>query len=187
MLRINMIYLLTLAIAATRFLPHPPNFACIGALGLFAGFYFAGRKAYLVPAIALLISDLASEALGVAGMGLYSPMVMLATYGAASAAVPLGRWVAKSGIGKQIAWTRLPIATLAASTMFFLVSNFGVWAGPWYPNSLGGLVACYTNAIPFYGYTLAGDLCFAAVMFGAFEVSRRRLPAATTATNTAIA
>jgi hypothetical protein len=38
------------------------------------------------------------------------------------------------------------------------------------------LVACFTNAIPFYGYTVAGDLVFAAVMFGVFEASRALFP-----------
>ncbi|WP_182865004.1 DUF6580 family putative transport protein [Rhodopirellula sp. JC639] len=165
-----MIYLLTLAIAATRFLPHPPNFACLGALGLFAGCYFAGRKAYLVPAAALLISDAVSHLMGTPGMGFYNPMVMAATYLGVTLAVPLGRLV-RSRASANVNWRRLPAGALAASTLFFVVSNFGVWLGPWYPATAQGLIACFTNAIPFYGYTLAGDLCFVAVMFGAYELS----------------
>ena len=167
-----MIYLLTLAIAATRFLPHPPNFACLGALGLFAGCYFVGRKAYLIPALALLISDLIGQAMGIRGLGFYHPMVMVATYLGVTLAVPVGRLVRSQNRLGTANWRRLPIAALAASTLFFLVSNMGVWLGPWYPATAEGLVACMTNAIPFYGYTLAGDLVFAGVMFGAFELSR---------------
>ncbi|MCA9135291.1 MAG: hypothetical protein KDB00_00995 [Planctomycetales bacterium] len=167
-----MIYLLTIAIAATRFLPHPPNFACLGALGLFAGCYFAGKRAYLVPAAALLISDVVAQAIGIPAMGFYNPLVMVATYTGATLAVPFGRFVRSHGIDRQVNWRHLPLAAIAASTLFFVVSNLGVWLGPWYPSNIQGLVACFTNAIPFYGYTIAGDLVFTAVMFGAFEFSR---------------
>lgn len=167
-----MIYLLTLAIAATRFLPHPPNFACLGALGLFAGCYFAGRKAYLIPAAALLISDLVGQAFGVRGMGFYNPMVMVATYLGVTLAVPVGRLVRSQTVAGGVSWLKLPFAAVAASTLFFAISNLGVWMGPWYPNTAGGLLACFTSAIPFYGYTVAGNLFFTAVMFGAFELSK---------------
>ena len=172
-----MIYLLTLLIAASRFLPHPPNVVCLGALGLFAGCYVVGRRAYLIPAAALLISDLVGHFLAIPGMGFYSPVVMLTTYLGITLTVPLGRWSrARSLSGgrsnRQTNWKRLPMATLAASTVFFAISNFGVWLGPWYPSTAEGLFACFVNAIPFYGYTLVGDLFFVAVMFGAMEVSR---------------
>lgn len=166
-----MIYLLTLAIAATRFLPHPPNFACLGALGLFAGCYFAGKKAYLVPAAALLISDIIGHAAGIPGMGFYNLMVMAATYAGVTVAVPLGRLIRARRVSNSVNWAKLPIGALAASTLFFAISNFGVWLGPWYPSTAEGFLACFSNAIPFYGYTVAGDLVFAAVMFGAYEFS----------------
>jgi hypothetical protein len=35
--------------------------------------------------------------------------------------------------------------------------------------SLEGLLACYVNAIPFFGYTVAGDMAFSLVLFGAWE------------------
>ena len=53
-----------------------------------------------------------------------------------------------------------------------LISNFGVWISGWYTLTLGGLVACYVNAIPFYGYTLVGDLAFTGILFGSFELSK---------------
>lgn len=174
-----MIYVLTLLIAATRFLPHPPNFACLGALGLFAGCYFAGRKAFLVPAIALLVSDLVGHFAGIPGMGFYNPMVMAATYLGVTLAVPVGRMLNNGSL-----WARLPAGALVASTLFFVVSNLGVWLGPWYPTTFAGLATCFTNAIPFYGYTLAGDFAFAAVMFGAYEGSRMVAPSAVGQTQT---
>ena len=56
---------------------------------------------------------------------------------------------------------------------FFLISNFGVWLGGWYPMTGTGLLACYTNAIPFFGYTVTGDLVFTVLIFGAWELSRQ--------------
>ncbi len=170
-----MFYALTLIVAASRFLPHPPNVACVGALGLFAGCYLVGRRAFLVPAAVLLLSDIIGHLLGVPGMGFYSPMAMVGVYGGATLAVIVGRWVssAKGGPAKTL---RVVSGSLAASTLFFLVSNFGVWLAGWYSMSVFGLVACYTAAVPFFGYTIAGDLAFSGVLFGAFELSRLSMP-----------
>ena len=48
---------------------------------------------------------------------------------------------------------------LLASIIFFLLSNFGVWILG-YPKNFEGLLLCYTMAIPFFGYSIAGDLFF---------------------------
>jgi hypothetical protein len=69
-------------------------------------------------------------------------------------------------------WLKAPAGSLVASTAFFVISNFGVWMSGWYTLSLAGLVACYVNAIPFYGYTLIGDLAFTGVLFGSYELSK---------------
>jgi hypothetical protein len=85
-------------------------------------------------------------------------------YAGTLAAVPVGRWIAKRQ-GKL----RVVGGALIASSLFFVVSNLGVWAAGWYPMTLAGLVACFTNAIPFFGYSIVGDLCFSALLFGAWE------------------
>ncbi|MCZ6474899.1 MAG: hypothetical protein O6700_01100, partial [Gammaproteobacteria bacterium] len=65
----------------------------------------------------------------------------------------------------------------------FVLSNFGVWLGGFYPPTLSGLIECYVLAIPFYGVMLVGDGFYAAILFGGQEmlssVLRRRanLPA----------
>jgi hypothetical protein len=159
-----MFYLLIAIAAASRFLPHPPNVACVTALGLFAGCYLSGRRAYLVPLAVLAGSDLLGHLLGVPGMGLYSPMAMSFVYAGTLAAVPVGRWIAKRQ-GKL----RVVGGALIASSLFFVVSNLGVWVAGWYPMTLAGFVACFTNAIPFFGYSVVGDLCFSVLLFGAWE------------------
>ncbi len=41
-----------------RLLPHPPNFAPIAAIALFGGVYLSRKIAFVLPIIALAISDL---------------------------------------------------------------------------------------------------------------------------------
>jgi hypothetical protein len=161
--------LLILVAAASRFLPHPPNVACVGAIGLFAGCYLTGRRAYLVPLAILLASDVIGQILAIPGMGFYQPVAMAMVYAGAVAAVPVGRWIGRS----QRLLLGIPAGSLVASTLFYATSNFGVWLAGWYQMSFAGLIACYVNALPFFGYTVAGDLAFSAVLFGVWEASRR--------------
>ena len=46
-----------------------------------------------------------------------------------------------------------------SSILFFIITNIGVWILG-YPLTLEGLLTCFTLAIPFFGYALAGDLFF---------------------------
>jgi hypothetical protein len=124
----------------------------------------------LVPLAVLLLSDLVGHAFSVPGMGFYNPATMLCVYAGMLAAIPVGRWM-RTNQSKL----RLPAGALAASSLFFLLSNFGVWLGGWYSMTAVGLLACYTSAIPFFGYTIAGDLIFTVLVFGAWEWSRQSI------------
>ena len=79
---------------------------------------------------------------------------------------------------KKSGWARIAGASLAGSVSFFLVSNFAVWL-VWnmYPKTLGGLLACYTLALPFFRNGVIGDLLFTAVFFGIGAVLGAREPA----------
>ena len=46
-----------------------------------------------------------------------------------------------------------------------------------YPPTVGGLAACYVAAIPFFQNTVAGDLFYAALLFGGFALLERAIPA----------
>ena len=60
--------------------------------------------------------------------------------------------------------------SLGASVIFFVLSNLGVWLSEQgYPLTMGGLVACYTMALPFFQNTLIGDLFYALVLFLIYE------------------
>ena len=173
-----MFYLLVLVAAIARFLPHPPNVHCICALGLIAGVYVPRRGAWLLPMAVLLVSDAIGHWTGYPGLGFYSPITMAAVYAGMAASVPIGRWVRRPrsvGTGPATTigrWWHVPAASLSASTAFFVVSNLGVFLSGWYSMSLGGLAACYVAAIPFFGYSIVGDLAFSTLMFVVMERSR---------------
>ena len=77
----------------------------------------------------------------------------------------------------RVSVLRVAGAALASSIVFFLVSNFGVWAlSGMYPHSAAGLAACYIAAIPFFQNTLAGDLFYATLLFGGFRIAELLVP-----------
>jgi hypothetical protein len=143
----------------SRVLPHPLNFTPLTAIALFGGVYFSKRLAFVVPMAALLISD---SILGFYGM---MPWV----YGSFLAAGLIGYFIR----GRKSVLT-VSAGTLVSSILFFLVTNFGVWAsGTMYLHSWAGLLECYTAAIPFFRNSFAGDVVFVAAMFGLYEGSLR--------------
>jgi len=48
---------LAVGAALLRLVPHPPNWAPVGAVALFGGARLKGWSAYLVPLLAMLITD----------------------------------------------------------------------------------------------------------------------------------
>jgi len=65
--------------------------------------------------------------------------------------------------------------TLLGSVLFFVTTNFGVWAfDAMYPRTAAGLVECYTAAIPFFGNTALGDLFYTAVLFGGLALAESK-------------
>lgn len=151
-----------------------PNFAPVAGLALFAGYFFRDRVlGAMVPVGIMFISNLV--------IGGYELVVMLAVYGCLVVPALAGPWMRswlpleKPGIA--------PAATSAAavlggaalgSILFFVVTNLAVWAvghgeeAPMYTADLAGLARCYEMALPFFRYTLAGDLCFAGLLFGSY-------------------
>jgi len=80
---------------------------------------------------------------------------------------------------------RLCVASLIGSSIFFVVSNFGVWfmghPGSIYPKTAEGLGLCYVAAIPFFRNALIGDVLYTAALFGLYALASRALPRVTPA------
>jgi hypothetical protein len=139
------------------------NVTPTAALALFAGFLFAGRRmALLVPVAILALSNLMLESYQHAGE-------MLAVYGSFLIPAALGVLVRR-----RFTALRVLSCTLASSVLFFITTNFAVWVyrrGEAYADSLAGLLACYEAGLLFFRWMLAGDLFFAAVIFGSYAVA----------------
>lgn len=150
---------LTVLGALARLMPHPPNFAPVGGLSLFAGARLPGWQAYLVPLVLMAITDPILGALyGFPAFSKITPFV----YGSFLVNVWIGRRLRSSENA-----LRIEAAAVVCSLQFFLVTNFAVWMGSRiYPPTWGGLAACYIAALPFLGRTLAGDLFYSAILFG---------------------
>jgi len=146
--------------AAVRILPHPMNITPIGAMAIFSGSLFRNRwAAFLLPLGALFAGDLF--------VGLYQ--LMFIVYFSFALSVAIGRRFAASrsvaGVGG---------AVFLGALQFFAVTNFALWAlGGFYPKTLAGLATCFANALPLFWNTLAGDILYAAVLFGGYALAEK--------------
>jgi len=145
---------LILILAFARLIPHPPNFTPIIAVALISGYFFKNiNLSLLILLVAMLLSDLF--------IGFYENMIFV------YASLLLITFVFHK-ISKKINYKNLFIYCFAGSLIFFIFSNFGVWAlgSPGvldvaYERNLSGLVECYILAIPFFGNTFLSTLIFA--------------------------
>jgi hypothetical protein len=138
-------------LALGRLIPHPPNFTPILAAAIFAPYIVNDRWiAIAVPLMAMFIGDVF--------IGFHS--YMLWVYGAIAMATVISRWAMQFG-------KYLPLATmtLVSSVLFFVITNFAVWImWDYYPNTLEGLIMCYTMAIPFFQNTVLSTIVYTAAM-----------------------
>lgn len=160
-LYVALIALLVVLGLAARLLPHPPNFVPIAAIALFAGFLFGGRLlAVAIPLSAMVIGDL--------WIGAYDYRVMLVVYAALALPVVMARV-----LGGRLNPVRLIPTVLVSSLVFFATTNFAVWYfGSLYSHNLAGLIECYVAALPFFRFTLMGDVLWSALLFGGYALSQ---------------
>ena len=167
-----------------RVIPRPVNFAPHIAMALFAGAVISDKKwAFALPIFSMFLSDLLYQVLfnyGISGIrGFYE-----------------GQWqnyLLFAGITligfliKKITVLNVLAAAIVAPTVFFIFSNFVVWAG-WQgtrglgrPKTFNGLLMCYNDAIPFYGNSVMACILFSAILFGGYVLLRRKQESAAVA------
>jgi len=145
---------LILILALARLIPHPPNFTPIIAVAIMSGFFF--KNIYLslgTLLIAMLLAD--------AFIGFYNNILFVYL------SLLLIAFIFYK-ISKKINFKNLFIYSFGSSIIFFVISNFGVWAlgSPAvnnipYEKSIEGLIQCYILAIPFFGNTFLSTVIFA--------------------------
>lgn len=147
--------LLVVFVVLSRLLPHPPNFAPVAAIAIFAGALLPRRWALGLPLVAMIVSDLF--------IGLHD--LVLFTWGSFALIALVSAKLLKG----RLSWRNSVAASIGASVLFFVVTNFGVWLqGNMYARTLAGFVECYYMALPFFRNTLLGDMAYTLGLYGLY-------------------
>ena len=167
------LFILILACALYRVWDsRPMGFAPQIAMALFAGSVSKDKRfAFLFPVLSLFISDLLYQFLYSQGLstikGFYSGQWQ--NYLLIASITVIGFFINKNRI------SQIFIGSLAGAIYFFLISNLLVWiGGGWdinnqpYPRSFSGLMLCYTEAMPFFKWSVLSTLLFNGIFFGSF-------------------
>ena len=142
---------------AARLLPHAPDFTPVAATALLAATLLRVRLlAVLVPIAGMMLGD--------AMLGFYDWRVMAAVYG--TLALPACAACLSDRLRRPLLIAPM---LLSSSLIFFLVTNFAVWAfSPLYAANAAGLVKCYIAGLPFLRNMADGDLFWGLVLFGGY-------------------
>jgi len=147
------------------------------AMALFAGSISKDKRfAFLFPILSLFISDLLYQFLYTQGLttikGFYSGQWQ--NYLLIASITIIGFFINKAKIGQIF------IGSLAGAVYFFLVSNFMVWVGGGldinnqpYARSFDGLMLCFSEALPFFKWSVLSTLLFNGIFFGSYYLLGR--------------
>ena len=144
-----------IVLAASRFIPHPPNFTSLIALSFYVPLFLGKR---FIPAllICFIITDIF--------IGFHAIVVF--TWGSIIF-ISLTSYLFQRNIYMRI------IGAVCGSLVFYIISNFGVWSLGSYGYSFNGLLICYIAAIPFYSNTLISTILYSALIEAINSVYKR--------------
>lgn len=146
----------------SRTIKHEWNFTAVFAASFAFLIIFpqSRLKAFAMMMISMLISD--------AFIGFHATMIWV-YLGFALAFVPV--------CFSKVRFTQ-GLSLLAGSSIFFLVSNFGVWfSGQLYSHDLSGLIQCYIMGLPFYQNQFLADVLLAPSFMVLISLSRTQFAA----------
>jgi len=140
----------------------------LAAIGIFSGTMFREKRslAFLVPLLGQFLGDVYFQFFTNVP-GFYDLPGQLFNYGGLFAATMLGVSFRQPKPATALAYV------FGGSTLFFLVSNFGYFAAGWNGYSFAGLLKTYIDGVPFFKYTLAGDLAGGILLFGSYFIAQR--------------
>ena len=134
------------ALAASRFIPHPPNFTTLLALSFYIPALLGVR--YLpILIISFAITDLF--------IGFHSTTFF--TWGSVVFIGLLSQYFVNNLMSRMG-------GALIGACLFYLITNFGVWSLGSYGYTSQGFINCYTLALPFFSYSLISTFIFSAVI-----------------------
>ncbi len=142
-----------LALAASRFIPHPPNFTSLLALSFYVP-ALLGIRYLPVLLICFLLTDLF--------IGFHE--VVLFTWGSVILIGMISKFFRNSLLNRIF-------GSLMGACLFFIITNFGVWSLGSYEYSLNGFITCYLVALPFFGYSLISTFIFSGIIEGFYKLN----------------
>tara|TARA_B100000795_G_scaffold235288_1_gene194867 strand:- start:519 stop:1025 length:507 start_codon:yes stop_codon:yes gene_type:complete len=143
-------------LAASRFIPHPPNFTSLLALSFYVPAILGVR---FIPS--LIFSFFVTDII----IGFHS--VTFFTWGSVVLIGFLSKFFTSS-LEKRIS------GALLGACIFFIFTNFGVWSLGSYGYSLEGFIACYTLAIPFFAQSILSTLIFSLIIEFVIKVVKNK-------------
>lgn len=144
----------TLIAIIGRLVPHLPNMTPLGASAIFGGKKLSRPWNYLLPLTILFFTDMI--------LGFHDSMIYV--YLSFGLIVFLSEKVRNDSV------LGLGSTAVAASLIFFVVTNFGVWLNGWYPHTLAGLIDSFVMGLPFLRNMLIGDVLYTGIFFGAYKL-----------------
>lgn len=162
--------------AFSRLLTVLPNFSAIEAIALFGGAYLSKRYlAFIIPVAGLYLSDLILN--NTLLRGFYpdqSGIIFWADYMTWNI-MAMGVIVLMASFTlKKITFGRVLGSSVAATGIFFLITNFGAWmTSPLYTKDLSGLLLSYEAGLLFLQNSMISSLLFSMILFGSFELVKR--------------
>ncbi|WP_214070633.1 DUF6580 family putative transport protein [Mucilaginibacter sp. dw_454] len=146
------------------------NFTPVGAIAIFGGVYFTDKwKAYAVVLLSLFCSDViinyfyTSKLTFLSGDTFWNCVCF-------AIVISIGTLIKKINLGTGI------VVLFAPVLIHWLIMDMP-WindAGGLFPKTIGGYMAALVAAIPFEKNMLLGDLLFGAILFGGFELAKRK-------------
>ena len=141
-----------LALAASRFIPHPPNFTSLLALSFYVP---ALLGLTFIPALLMsfILTDLI---IGFHGVAIF-------TWGSVILIGLISKYFKKTILNRIF-------GAILGACLFFIITNFGVWSLGSYGYSFNSFVLCYTMALPFFTYTLISTFIFSSIIESIYKL-----------------
>ena len=158
------------------------NFSPVGAIAMFGGVYFTDKwKAYVVVLLSLYVSDVLINHLYTNRWVFFSGDTFWNCV-CFCLMVFIGSRIKNLNIGSSL------IILLAPVTIHWLIMDMP-WindAGGLYPKTFAGYISALIAAIPFEKNMLLGDAVFGLILFGGFELAKKKYSTLRTRTELAL-
>lgn len=171
------IFVFILVLAVARLLMTVPNFEPVGAMALFGGAMIGSKRLSMaIPLLALFVGDV------IYGLFISSYMSYMFSFSFAMVYLSfiLITLIGRRFIGKKAGMLKILGGAVAASVLFFILTNFGSWIyDPMYTKNLTGLIQSYAAGLAFYKRdffgnfflnTLMANVLCSTLIFGAYRV-----------------